>query len=150
MRVMFPGQGAWSLVVLQSTMRYQGALMGLCTQGGMIICVCYVARSGSLELDCFTKYHEVRGGSDGTLCTRRSAQLRVRLPGQGAWSLVVLQDTMRYQGALMGLCTKGGKIICVCDVARSGSLELDCFTKYHEVPGALMGLCTDGGVLNCW
>ena len=60
-----------------------------------------VARSGNLELGCFTKYHEVPGGSDGTVCQRMSAQLRVRMPGQGAWSLVLFQSTMKYQGALV-------------------------------------------------
>ena len=39
------------------------------------------ARSGGLEPGNFTKYHEVPGGSDESLYTRRSAPLRVRLPG---------------------------------------------------------------------
>ena len=54
---------------------------------------CEVARSGGLELGSFPKDHEVPGGSDGIVCPWRSAELRVRLPGQRAWSLVVLQST---------------------------------------------------------
>ena len=54
---------------------------------------CEVARSAGLELGSFPKDHEVPGGSDGIMCPRRSAQSHVRLPGQGAWSLVVSQST---------------------------------------------------------
>ena len=32
-----------------------------------------VARLGVLEPGCFTKYNEVPGGSDGTVCPMRSA-----------------------------------------------------------------------------
>ena len=59
---------------------------------------CEVARLGSLQPGFFIKYHEVPGGSDGTVYPRKSAKLRVRMPGEGAWSLVVLQSTMKYQG----------------------------------------------------
>ena len=104
--------------------------MRLCVEGGVLNCMCgcqvrgprawlcvpeeecsiagEVVRSGSLEPGGFTKIHEVPGGSEGTLCPRTSAQLRVRLSGQGAWSLVVLQSTMKYQGALMGLYAQRG------------------------------------------
>ena len=52
-----------------------------------------VARSGGLEPCSIPNNHEVPGGSDGIVCPWRSAELRVRLPGQRAWSLVVLQST---------------------------------------------------------
>ena len=52
-----------------------------------------VARSVGLEPCSIPKDHEVPGGSDGIMCPRRSAQSHVWLPGQGAWSLVVLQST---------------------------------------------------------
>ena len=63
-----------ALVVLQTTVKYQGVLMGLSAQGGVLNCVggCQVREPG-----CFTKYHEVPGASDGTVCPRRSARLRV-------------------------------------------------------------------------
>jgi len=86
-----------SLVVLQSTMKYQGILMGLSAQGGVLNCVwgCQVREPG-----CFTKYREVPGGYDGTVCLRRNAYLWVEVARSG--SLVVLQSTMDYQWVLMG------------------------------------------------
>ena len=71
-----------------------------------------VASLGGLEPGSFTKYHEVPGGSDGSVYPRRNVQLRVRFLGSGSWSLVVLQNTMKYQGALMGLCIRGGVLNC--------------------------------------
>ena len=73
---------------------------------------CEIARSGGLEPGSFIKYHVVPGGYDGTVCQRRSAQLRVRLPSQGAWNLVVLQSTMRYRGVQTGVCARGGVLKC--------------------------------------
>ena len=85
---------------------------------------CEFARLGGLEPGSFTKYHEVPGGLDGSVYPRRRAQLRLRLPGQGAWSLVLLQSTMKYQGALMGLCSRGGVLNCGCGCVRDFSCYL--------------------------
>ena len=95
------------LVVLQSTMDYQWVVMGEFTRGGVLNCGsgCQVRGPG-----CFTNYHEVPGGSDGTVCMRRIAYLRVEVARLG--SLVVLQSTMKYQGVLMGLCAQGGVLNC--------------------------------------
>jgi len=72
-----------------------------------------VAKSRSLVVLQSTmkyKYHEVPGGSDGTVCLRRIAYLRVEVARSGG--LVVLQSTTKYQGALMAQCARGGVLNC--------------------------------------
>ena len=107
LRVRLPGQGAWSLVLFKLPLSPR-VLGRDCVPEEECFSAGEVARSGGLEPGCLTKYHEVPGGSDGTVCLRRSAQLRVRLPGQGAWSLVLFQITIKSQGAQTGVCARGG------------------------------------------
>jgi len=60
--------------------------------------------------------------------------------------LVVLKSTTKYQGALMGLCARGG-VLNSGEVARSGGLiVLQSTMDYQWV---LMGEFARGGVLNC-
>ena len=97
-----PSKGAWSLVVLQSTSKSQGAQTGVCARGGVLKCGwgCQVRWPGAC---IFYRVLSSNRGLGWDILPEEECLCAGRLPGQGAWSLVLLQSIIKYQGGREGV-----------------------------------------------